>query len=67
MSAQSREPPAAVTKTMKPFANLKRLGFFTRLLDEAPAAERYRLAAEQIMHAEKAGLDSAWDRAAPLS
>jgi len=45
---------------MKPFANLKRLGFFTRLLDEAPAAERYRLAAEQIMHAEKAGLDSAW-------
>jgi len=45
---------------MKPFAKLKRLGFFTRLLDEAPAAERYRLAAEQIMHAEKAGLDSAW-------
>ena len=26
----------------------------------APPAERYRLAAEQIRHAEKAGLDSAW-------
>jgi len=45
---------------MKRFANLKRLGFFTRLLDQAPPAERYRLAAEQIQHAEKAGLDSAW-------
>jgi putative FMN-dependent luciferase-like monooxygenase len=40
--------------------NLKRLGFFTRLLDDAPPAERYRLATEQIEHAEKAGLDSAW-------
>lgn len=45
---------------MKRFANLKRLGFFTRLLDEASAAERYRIAAEQIVHAEQAGLDSAW-------
>ena len=45
---------------MKPFSNLKRLGFFTRLLDDAPAAERYRLATEQIVHAEKCGLDSAW-------
>ncbi len=45
---------------MQRFANLKRLGFFTRLLDEAPPAERYRLAAEQIRHAETAGLDSAW-------
>jgi putative FMN-dependent luciferase-like monooxygenase len=45
---------------MKRLANLKRLGFFTRLLDQATAAERYRLAAEQIMRAEKAGLDSAW-------
>jgi putative FMN-dependent luciferase-like monooxygenase len=45
---------------MKRFANLKRLGFFTRLLDQAPPAERYRLAAEQITHAETAGLDSAW-------
>ncbi|MBA2403014.1 MAG: putative FMN-dependent luciferase-like monooxygenase [Bradyrhizobium sp.] len=40
--------------------NLKRLGFFTRLLDDAAPEERYRLAAEQIVHAEKAGLDSAW-------
>jgi len=45
---------------MKRFAKLKRLGFFTRLLDEATPAERYRLAAEQIGHAESAGLDSAW-------
>src|SRR5215217_3048358 len=45
---------------MKRFANLKRLGFFTRLLDEATPAERYRLATEQIRHAEAAGLNSAW-------
>ena len=45
---------------MKRFVNSKRLGFFTRLLDQAPPAERYRLAAEQIRHAEAAGLDSAW-------
>jgi putative FMN-dependent luciferase-like monooxygenase len=38
----------------------KRLGFFTRLLDRASAAERYRLATEQIRHAEKFGFDSAW-------
>jgi putative FMN-dependent luciferase-like monooxygenase len=38
----------------------KRLGFFTRLLDEASAGERYRLAAEQIIHAERHGFDSAW-------
>jgi len=38
----------------------KRLGFFTRLLDEASAGERYRLAAEQIIHAERNGFDSAW-------
>ncbi|EIM28398.1 putative FMN-dependent luciferase-like monooxygenase [Microvirga lotononidis] len=38
----------------------KRLGFFTRLLDEAGAAERYRLASEQIVHAERHGFDSAW-------
>jgi putative FMN-dependent luciferase-like monooxygenase len=40
--------------------NLRRLAFFTRLLDEAPAAERYRLAAEQIVHAERFGFDTAW-------
>ncbi|MGL5599922.1 MAG: putative FMN-dependent luciferase-like monooxygenase [Silvania sp.] len=38
----------------------KRLGFFTRLLDDAPAKERYRLATEQIRHAERYGFDSAW-------
>jgi len=37
-----------------------RLGFFTRLLDQADAAERYRLAIAQIMHAERCGFDSAW-------
>jgi putative FMN-dependent luciferase-like monooxygenase len=38
----------------------KRLGFFTRLLDEASPAERYRLATEQIAFAETMGFDSAW-------
>ena len=38
----------------------KRLGFFTRLLDQAPPAERYRLATAQIVHAERFGFDSAW-------
>ena len=38
----------------------KRLGFFTRLLDEATPKERYRLATEQIQHAERHGFDSAW-------
>jgi putative FMN-dependent luciferase-like monooxygenase len=37
-----------------------RLGFFTRLLDEGGAAERYRLALEQIRHAEALGFDGAW-------
>jgi putative FMN-dependent luciferase-like monooxygenase len=38
----------------------RRLGFFTRLLDQATARERYRLATEQIVHAERHGFDSAW-------
>jgi putative FMN-dependent luciferase-like monooxygenase len=38
----------------------KRLGFFTRLLDLADPAERYRLATAQIIHAERVGFDSAW-------
>jgi putative FMN-dependent luciferase-like monooxygenase len=38
----------------------KRLGFFTRLLDQAAPAERYRLATEQIVHAERCGFDTAW-------
>lgn len=41
----------------KPFI---RLGFFTRLLDRTDAAERYRLAIAQIVHAESCGFDSAW-------
>jgi putative FMN-dependent luciferase-like monooxygenase len=44
--------------TMK--TSIKRLGFFTRLLDETDAAERYRLATAQIVQAEKVGFDSAW-------
>ena len=44
---------------MSPFP-IKRLGFFTRLLDQVDAAERYRLATEQIQHAENSGFDSAW-------
>jgi putative FMN-dependent luciferase-like monooxygenase len=38
----------------------RRLGFFTRLLDQADPAERYRLATAQIIHAERFGFDSAW-------
>jgi putative FMN-dependent luciferase-like monooxygenase len=38
----------------------RRLGFFSRLLDDAGPAERYRLATEQIVRAEEVGFDSAW-------
>jgi putative FMN-dependent luciferase-like monooxygenase len=38
----------------------KRLGFFTRLLDQTDPADRYRLATAQIIHAERLGFDSAW-------
>ncbi len=38
----------------------KRLGFFTRVLDRADPAERYRLGIAQIVHAERCGFDSAW-------
>src|SRR5690348_7544592 len=37
-----------------------RVGFFTRLLDQVDAAERYRLAIAQIVHAERYGFYSAW-------
>jgi putative FMN-dependent luciferase-like monooxygenase len=40
--------------------SIERLGFFTRLLDQTDAAERYRLATQQIIHAERCGFDSAW-------
>ncbi len=36
------------------------VAFFTRLLDEAPAEERYRLATEQVQHAERLGFGRAW-------
>ena len=38
----------------------KRLGFFTRLLDDVSPAERYRLATEQIQVAELNGFETAW-------
>ena len=38
----------------------KRLGFFTRLLDDVPAIERYRIAADQIGLADRLGFDTAW-------
>ena len=41
-------------------SKIKRLGFFSRLLDDAPPFERYRLATEQIQTAERHGFDSAW-------
>lgn len=41
-------------------SKLQRLGFFSRLLDDATAAERYRLVTGQIIHAEAFGFDSAW-------
>lgn len=37
-----------------------RIGFFTRLLDDAPPLERYRNALDQIAHAEALGFDTAW-------
>jgi len=45
---------------MPPAKPRQRLGFFTRLLDQAPPAERYRLGTEQIAHAEALGFDAAW-------
>ncbi len=44
----------------------KHLGFFTRLLDQGSAQTRYRLAAEQIRHAER-GLRQRMDCPAPFS
>jgi putative FMN-dependent luciferase-like monooxygenase len=45
---------------MSSLTMLKRVGFFSRLLDQADAAERYRLVTQQIAHAERCGFDSAW-------
>jgi len=38
----------------------KRLGFFTRLLDDVQAGTRYYYAKEQIVTAERFGFDTAW-------
>jgi alkanesulfonate monooxygenase SsuD/methylene tetrahydromethanopterin reductase-like flavin-dependent oxidoreductase (luciferase family) len=38
----------------------KRLGFFSRVLDQTGPAERYRLLTEQVLHAERMGFDAAW-------
>ncbi|MBD9402239.1 putative FMN-dependent luciferase-like monooxygenase [Comamonas sp. CMM02] len=48
-----------ILSNLTPFPK-KRLGYFSRLLDDVPAAERYRLVTEQIAHAEALGFDSAW-------
>jgi putative FMN-dependent luciferase-like monooxygenase len=45
---------------MPPTKPKQRLGFFTRVLDQVPPAERYRLANAQIAHAEALGFDTAW-------
>ena len=39
---------------------MPRIGFFTRLLDEGTAAQRYRWALEQIQQAERSGFATAW-------
>eukprot|EP01031_Cornospumella_fuschlensis_P042378 gene42377-51757_t len=49
-----------ITMTLSTPSPTKRLGFFSRLLDDVPAGERYRLVTEQIAHAEAFGFDSAW-------
>ena len=38
----------------------RKLGFFSRLLDQVEPGERYRLATEQFVCAERMGLQSAW-------
>ena len=58
--AAAPAPPPAGNMTRTIAKPTLRLGFFTRLLDQADAAERYRLATAQIMHAERCGFDSAW-------
>ncbi|TRW46291.1 putative FMN-dependent luciferase-like monooxygenase [Georgenia yuyongxinii] len=38
----------------------KKIGIFTRILDDSSPAQRYRNAVEQIQLAERVGLDTAW-------
>ncbi|UXN06260.1 putative FMN-dependent luciferase-like monooxygenase [Bartonella sp. HY761] len=42
------------------FFKKRKLGFFTRLLDDVDAKQRYALAQQQIIHAEKFGFHTAW-------
>ncbi len=51
-----RRPPDGRTRPMTG----PRVGFFTRLLEQASAADRYRFALEQIEQAERVGFASAW-------
>lgn len=52
------DQPAPGSPAPSPPGTGKQLGFFTRLLDDAPPAERYRLALEQIERAEAFGYDA---------
>jgi putative FMN-dependent luciferase-like monooxygenase len=49
-----------VTGTPQQTRRAKRLGFFTRLLDDGSAIDRYRNALDQFVRAEEVGLDSVW-------
>jgi len=49
-----------VTGTPQQPRRAKRLGFFTRLLDDGSAIDRYRNALDQFVRAEEVGLDSVW-------
>ena len=44
----------------KSYMAVVKLGFFTRLLERAGAADRYRFAAEQARHAEQLGFETVW-------
>ncbi|UVI36957.1 putative FMN-dependent luciferase-like monooxygenase [Brevibacterium spongiae] len=55
MTSPATGSQATVSQTTGP-----KLGFFTRLLEDAPAAQRYRFALEQIEAAEEFGFHSAW-------
>lgn len=41
-------------------ARMRRLGFFSRLLDDVSPPDRYRLGTEQMVVAERLGFESAW-------
>lgn len=53
-------PQSTGTQATDAQATGPKLGFFTRLLEDAPAADRYRFALEQIETAEDFGFHSAW-------